>query len=233
MWIKAPNISAIHGFSTREGGVSSGNFTSLNLGGSEDERENILQNRRIALRALDLTEETLCTLKQIHSSTVRKAQKGHIEGDALVSNKKGDTIAVSIADCYPILYHDPVAKIIGAAHAGWRGTCAKIASNVVEEMCLLGSEPRNIRVAIGQGISQKNFEVGDEVLEKFREAGFPSGLWKGKYLDLAACNQFVLEEKKVLPQNIWKMGRCTFENDFFSYRRDGGKTGRMWGLISL
>jgi len=233
MWLKAPNINCIHGFSTREGGISQAPFDSLNLGGSEDEPSTILSNRKTALENLNLSIDSLAYLKQIHSNKVNVAKVGQLEGDALVTDKKNIVLAISIADCYPLLFHDPINNIIGGAHAGWRGTVGMIAKNTIDEMILLGAKAEHIKVAIGQGICQDNFEVGNEVIEQFKEAGFPSSCWRENKIDLIACNKFVLLQNGIKENNIWTMNRCTFENDFFSYRRDKGKTGRMWAVISL
>ncbi|HQQ93878.1 MAG TPA: peptidoglycan editing factor PgeF [Bacteroidia bacterium] len=233
MWLKAPNIQALHGFSTRHGGLSPAPFDSLNLGGSDDLNENILANRKIALNALGLDFDSLCTLKQLHSADVCVASKGRQEGDALVSRQKGQILAVSIADCYPVLLEDPVNRVVGAVHAGWRGTLGRIAANAVKAMNNLGADVSQIRVAIGQGISQNRFEVGTDVLEKFIAAGFSEAHIRARTLDLAACNKQVLTDSGVPEENIWTMGRCTYEADFFSHRRDKGRTGRMWALIAL
>lgn len=233
MWLQAPNISCRHGFSTRKGGVSSAPFDSLNLGGSDDLPEHILQNREGALHQLQLSISNLCNLKQVHGTDVLIASKGQQQGDALVSNKKDQVLAVSIADCYPILFHDKKNNVIGAAHTGWRGTVGKIAERTVSEMLKLGAEKEHIQVAIGQGISREKFEVGDEVIEQFKSNGFSHQLLTDNKIDLALCNEFVLTEIGIPVDHIWKMNRCTFESDFFSYRQDKGKTGRMWGVISL
>lgn len=233
MWLKAPNINCTHGFSTREGGVSKAPFGSLNLGGSEDEPHNIKANRKLALENLNLSIDNLCYLKQIHSNIVCNAKIGQQEGDALVTNEKNLVLAVSIADCYPILFHDKRNNVIGASHAGWRGTVGKIAANTIKQMIKLGADVKNIQVAIGQGICQDNFEVGNEVIEQFVNAGFPSSYWKENKIDLIACNKFVIMQNNIPEKNIWTMDRCTFEDDFFSYRRDKGKTGRMWAVIAL
>ena len=233
MWLYAPNINCTHGFSTREGGVSVSAFESLNLGGSEDETANISENRKLALAAFNISPESLCTLKQVHGNEVCQAKPGQQEGDSLVTNKPGLALAISIADCYPILFYDEKNSVIGAAHAGWRGTQSKIVANTILEMCKLGAEIKNIQVAIGQGICQNKFEVGEEVILKFKEAGFPDDCWKENKIDLVKCNMFILKQNKILEENIWAMNRCTFESEFFSYRRDKGFTGRMWGLIAL
>ncbi|MCW3075896.1 MAG: laccase [Bacteroidetes bacterium] len=233
MWLSAPNISCIHGFSTRHGGISPAPFDSLNLGGSEDTTTNINTNRKIALKRLGVGYMALSNLKQVHGNTTKVAIPGQQEGDALVTDKKNMVLAVSIADCYPILFHDPVNNVIGAAHAGWRGTVNLIAETTLHEMIKLGAQPENIRVAIGQGISQANFEVGNDVIGQFENANFPASCWKNNKIDLILCNRHVLRQNNISEENMWAMNRCTFEKDFFSYRRDKGITGRMWAVIAM
>ncbi len=233
MWLSAPNINCAHGFSTRFGGVSKAPYDSLNLGGTEDDESNILENRILALQKLNLSITNLCNLKQVHGDNVCIAQIGKQEGDALVTNKKNIILAISIADCYPILFYDEVNEVIGAAHAGWRGTVNKIAGKTIQSMIDIGAEAKNIKVAIGQGISQNNFEVGNEVIAQFIKNGFPASCWKNNKIDLVLCNKFILKRNNISEENIWTMNRCTFEKDFFSYRRDKGKTGRMWAVISM
>ena len=232
MWIKSPEINCVHGFSTRHGGISPAPFDSLNLGGSQDLPGNILQNRRLAFKALDLPFLNLCYLKQVHGNHVALAQPGAQEGDALVTNQKDLVLAISIADCYPILFYDEVNQVIAGAHAGWRGTQAKIAGTTVDAMLKLGAKAEHIKVAIGQGICQDNFEVGPEVIEQFKKAGFPGTCFRENKIDLIKCNIFTLRKNDIPEKNIWSMNRCTFENDFFSYRRDKGATGRMWAVIA-
>jgi YfiH family protein len=233
MWLKAPNIDCVHGFSTRHGGLSELNFSSLNLGGSEDNQTTILANRKLALENLNLSIDNLCNLKQVHGNKVNIAKVGQQEGDALVSNQPNLVLGISIADCYPILFYDYENKVIGAAHAGWRGTVGKIVETTLQEMVKLGAKSESIKVAIGQGICQNKFEVGIEVIEQFEQAGFPNSCWKENKIDLIACNKHVLLQNGISEKNIWSMNRCTFEPDFFSYRQDSGVTGRMWAVISL
>lgn len=233
MWLQAPNIACTHGFSTRQGGVSTGALASLNLGGSLDDAAIIQRNRELALQALKLDPAQLCSLKQVHGTQVQVAATQPQEGDALVSNQPGHILVISIADCYPLLFHDPVNGVIGAAHAGWRGTVGGIAGKTIEAMCALGANPSSIQVAIGQGICRDRFEVGNEVIQQFQEAGFPNDYLRENKVDLVACNLFILHKYSIPVSNTWAMQRCTFEPDFFSHRRDNGNTGRMWGLISL
>ncbi len=233
MWLKAGNINCIHGFSTRHGGISPAPFNALNLGGSQDEPANIRENRQIALQLLNLSQGNLCLLRQVHSAKVCNAVPGFQEGDALVTNDCNHILAVSIADCYPILFYDEINRVAGAAHAGWRGTLAGIAGNTVREMIKLGAEPASIKVAIGQGISAEKFEVGKEVSRQFIENGFPEHCIPGDTIDLVKCNMHVLKQHQISENNIFALNRCTFEDDFFSYRRDKALTGRMWGLITM
>lgn len=232
-WIKTPHISTIHGFSTRNGGVSPAPFLSLNLGGTDDLPEHISENRRRALGDLNIDMTQLSYLNQIHSNIVCQAQVGKQTGDALVTNQKNIAIAVGAADCYPVLFYDEKNQVIGAAHCGWKGTLARIVKNTINEMLLLGAELSEIKVAIGQGISQANYQVSEEVIQQFTDAGFSSNCWEGRQMNLLQANRFVALESGIKPENIWSMNRCTTEEDFFSYRRDNGKTGRMWAVIML
>lgn len=232
-WIKTPHINTIHGFSTRNGGVSPAPFLSLNLGGTEDLPDHIAENRKRALGDLNIDMSQVSYLNQIHSNIVCQAQVGKQTGDALVTNQKNIAIAVGAADCYPILFHDEKNQVIGAAHCGWKGTLAKIVKNTIDEMVKLGAEVSEIKVAIGQGICKANYQVSEEVIQQFVDAGFANHCWKGRQLDLLQANRFVALESGIKPEHIWSMNRCTTEDDFFSYRRDNGKTGRMWALIML
>jgi polyphenol oxidase len=233
IWLKAPNISCKHGFSTRRGGISLAPFDSMNLGGSEDDPSHISKNRELALHELGLENFPVARLKQVHGNDVHYAQSELQTGDAHVTDKAGLTLAINIADCYPLLFHDPINRIIGAAHAGWRGTVARIGTRTIAAMKELGADIKNIHVAIGQGICAAKFEVGPEVLLQFKEQGFPESCFAGNHIDLLEANRFVLLESDISPANIWAMNRCTTEPDFFSYRRDHGKTGRMWAVICL
>lgn len=232
-WIKTPHINTIHGFSTRNGGVSPAPFLSLNLGGTEDLPEYIEENRNRALGDLTINMSQVSYLNQIHSNIVCQAQVGKQTGDALVTNQKGLAIAVGAADCYPVLFYDEKNQVIGAAHCGWKGTLSKIVKNTIDEMVKLGAEVSEIKVAIGQGICKSNYEVSDDVIQQFKSAGFINDCWDGRQLDLLQANRFVALESGIKPEHIWSMNRCTTEDDFFSYRRDNGKTGRMWALIML
>lgn len=232
-WIKSPIINATHGFSTRTGGVSPEPFFSLNLGGTDDLPDNINENRRRALADLNISMEQVSYLNQIHGNSVCQGLGGKQTGDALVTNQPNLALAIGAADCYPVLFYDEKNKVIGAAHCGWKGTLATIVKNTIEEMVKLGAKKKHIKVAIGQGICADNYEVSEDVIQQFKEQHFPETCWNNRQLDLLKANQFVALESGILKENIWSMNRCTTEQDFFSYRRDYGKTGRMWALIML
>jgi hypothetical protein len=233
MWLTTAHIQCKHGFSTRQGGISPAPFNSLNLAGSQDDPVNIEKNKTIALASLNLEPNNLCFLKQVHGVSVCDATAGWQEGDALVTNNKKVVLVISVADCYPILFYDQQNAVIAAAHAGWRGTVGGIVTNTIIAMQEKGAKAEQIRIVIGPGISQERFEVGDEVLEQFRQNDFPEYCWVGNKIDLLKSNKHLLLRNNILEKNIFSFNRCTYESDFFSYRRDRGVTGRMWGLITL
>ncbi len=239
MWLSAPNLQSKHGFSTRHGGFSSAPYNSLNFDSRADDPEVVLKNRTHALEQLGYTPNALCTLEQVHGNKVLEARVGEQMADGLISSEPGQVLAIGTADCYPILLEDFHTGIIAAVHTGWRGTLGKIAARAVQKMLERGASLERIGVAIGPGISGQNYQVSRELAGQFLEFGFPesvvssSGFEQNPHLDLLEANRFVLLEAGVPAANIWASGRCSLEPDFFSYRRDGGKTGRMWAVIGL
>jgi polyphenol oxidase len=179
MWLHAPNLGFTHGFSVRAGGVSQGVHAGLNLSGNVgDQVTAVAENRRLALETLGLGTAQLARLRQVHSSIVSNAQPDMLpEADALVTREPNLALVIETADCYPVLLEDAEAGVIGAAHAGWRGTVAGVALNTLRAMIDLGARADRIKVAIGPGISGPRYEVGSEVRERFMDAGFPHGIW--------------------------------------------------------
>lgn len=231
--LQLPDISTPHGFTTRHGGVSVHEYSSLNLGGTLDKPEFIEENRNRVAATFGLNSNRIARLNQIHSDIVVPAKPGVQEGDALVTSERGLLLAVGAADCYPILFHDPINHVIGAAHCGWKGTIAHLARKTVEAMIDQGASAKHIHVAIGPGISGTKYEVSTELIHQFRMQGFPEHCFNGRLLNLLAANVFVLKQAGIVDENIHCLKRCTTEPDFFSHRRDQGKTGRMWGVIVL
>jgi polyphenol oxidase len=233
MWLTAPNLVSTHGFSTR----NSRNL-SVRVG---DDPQTVLEHRKRALEALGLVPERTMLVKQIHSGDVLHVipemleDSGSLEADAMVSS---DSLALAIetADCYPVLLEDRVAGVIGAAHAGWRGTVTGIARNTLEAMIELGADPTRVRAAVGPGICAQNYEVSPDLRDRFLEANFPEHIWtqvnQNWHVDLAEANRWLLEHSGVPRDSIWVSGACSTEDQFFSYRRDAGVTGRMWAVIA-
>ncbi len=171
--------------------------------------------------------------KQIHSDQIISLTEegalvpsGTIEADAIITRRCGQAIGIQTADCVPILIVSPETEMIAAVHAGWRGTAASIVSKVVDELVGEGCSRPDIHVAIGPCISEKNYEVGDEVGKLFGGVS---------HLDLLATNRQQLIDAGVLPEHIDLIELCTFDRAdlFYSYRRDGNGTGRNISWIKL
>src|SRR5258707_2501381 len=157
-----------HAFFTREGGVSAGLFGSLNCGfGSGDAPERVAENRARAMAALDLAPDRLVTCHQIHSPDVVTVEapwrrEDNPRADALGTDRRGVALGILTADCVPVLFADPDAAIIGAAHAGWKGALGGVGEATVAAMTRLGAAPGRIRAAIGPCIAQRPYEGGPE-----------------------------------------------------------------------
>jgi YfiH family protein len=221
-----------HGFFTRQGGVSTGIYSSLNCGlGSKDDPGNVAENRARVAEILGTGADRLLTLFQVHSAKAVVAKKswaadGAPEADAVVTNVPGLAIGVLTADCAPVLFCDAEARVIGAAHAGWRGALSGIVESTVETMVGLGARPAAIAATIGPAISQKAYEVGADYVERFlaedAEAGpfFANDPDSGEpHFDLTG---YVAERlAKAGISAITDLGLCTYcdETRLFSYRR--------------
>jgi YfiH family protein len=220
-----------HAFFTREGGVSDGIYTSLNGGlGSQDDPADVAENRRRMAEQMGVTPEHFLSVHQTHSPDVVVAT-GPPQGasrpraDALVTRVQGLAIGVTAADCGPILLVDPNARVIGAAHAGWKGALSGILESTVEAMEKLGAEPGGIVAAIGPLIRQHSYEVGGEFVERFVQADaentlffIPSAREGHAMFDLAGFIRMRLENAGVLM--IDDVGVDTYSDErFYSYRR--------------
>lgn len=226
--------------STRLGGVSTAPYNSLNLGKSTaDDPETVAENRRRICASLDFLPPQMALCIQVHGDQICLAEKGSIsEGfDALISRTPGVLLAVSVADCTPILVYDPVQKAVTAIHAGWRGTVSGIVSKTLQEMqTRFGTRGEHCFAYIGACIDACSFEVGDEVAEHFDAAFKYFDVVRGKFMvDLKKANATQLAEFGVPAPQIEVSPYCTVQrNDlFFSHRKEGGVTGRGMGLIGL
>ncbi len=239
--LSAPHLSVPHGFSSRLGGVSEAPFDSLNLGLSTgDEPCRVAENRRRFLAHFDVAQHEVCALRQVHSKTVVEGKAGWFgsEADGAVTDCPERLLVISVADCLAVLVHDPRRNAVGAAHAGWRGTVAKIVVELVGQLHgRFGSRPEDLLVAIGPGIGGTCYQVGEEVVAQVAAAGFSQQVYcrdtAGYRLDLAAANRELLLGLGVPAEQIWASGYCTHcETElFFSHRREAGRTGRMWAAI--
>ncbi len=243
-----PNIR--HFTTTRHGGYSSGAFASFNLGNySGDTKEYIDANRRIVCDWLGLQPNRLFVPHQVHGietvvidcdflSTGKEQQIVLLEGkDALLTSCKNICIAVSTADCVPVLLYDTGKQVAAAVHAGWRGTCRRIVQSVLRLMTDdYGCHPAEIYAAIGPSIGPDAFEVGNEVYETFHNNGLDMETIAyihpitGKYhINLWEANLQQLTASGVPRQQIEIAGVCTYQHsdNFFSARKLGIESGRM------
>jgi YfiH family protein len=230
--LKSPGIA--HGFFSREGGVSTGLYSSLNCGpGSQDAPELVAENRRRALCALTDGAQ-LVSLSQIHSAIVHAfpagSGGGRLDGDAMVTATPGLALGILTADCAPVLLADPEAKVIGAAHAGWKGALGEGGRGVLEAtldaMDKLGARKARISAFVGPCISQVNYEVGWDFRDRFLELGLrnrrfflPSGRDGHYRFDLPG---YVADRLTAAGAGSVEMsGICTYpaENGYFSFRR--------------
>ncbi|HWJ74552.1 MAG TPA: peptidoglycan editing factor PgeF [Kaistia sp.] len=165
-----------HGFYTRQGGASDGIYASLNCGvGSEDDRDRVLENRARVARDLGVAADRLATPFQVHSPDVATVDAVWETGagpkaDAVVTARPGIAIGIGTADCGPLLFADPLARVIGAAHAGWRGAFTGVIEATLDAMEALGAERGRITVVLGPTISAAAYEVGPEFIARFLDA---------------------------------------------------------------
>lgn len=244
-----------HGISSRNGGVSKEPWSSLNLGlHVEDNRAAVLENRKIFCQALGLEAEKIITCQQVHGNIIAKVTAGDCGAgamdfgtsiettDALITNEPQVPLMLFFADCTPILLADPVTKAIGIAHGGWKGTLGAIAEKTVLAMGEhFGCKPENMLAAIAPSIGSCCYQVGSEVAEKFRQ-GFPEFAAEillqrkdGIYLDLQRTNTLQLQRAGLKTEHIENAHVCTACNNrqFFSYRADGGQTGRIAAVMCI
>lgn len=221
---------ARHGFFTRKGGASSGVFDGLNCGyGSSDQTDIVTINRRRVADAMDVEISQLATVNQIHSAEVSVIDttrpSSPPDADAMVTATPGICLAILTADCQPVLFSDPVAGVIGAAHAGWKGALNGVLEATLDHMVALGARRSDIRAVIGPSISQSAYEVGPEFLETFlvdapeNSRFFAQGAGDRVQFDLPSYGLFRLREAGVGAAE-W-IRHCTYSDParFFSYRR--------------
>lgn len=243
-------------FTTRRGGVSEGCHESLNLGFSRgDKRENVDKNFDIICRALGVRKEDCVTLRQVHSTKIVKAGEAlrgmgfrddmeRIAADGLITNERGVVLVTFHADCVPLYFVDEKHKAIGLAHSGWRGTADGMGEKMLKRMAEeYGTDPADVKAAIGPSIGGCCFQVDKPVVDIFRnnfsfadkyirdDETFP-----GKYkIDLWGINRRMLMEQGVREENIEVGGECTMcrPDMFYSHRVMGEARGTMAAFLFL
>jgi polyphenol oxidase len=236
MTLQADKLGALpgirHAFFTRVGGVSEGIYATLNAGvGSNDARERVAENRARMAAALGCPPDNLLSLYQIHSPNVVVADKpwpadARPRADGVVTQIAGLAIAASTADCGPVLFADPEARVIGAAHAGWRGALGGVVEATIAAMEALGATRSRIHAAIGPMIRQANYEVGADLVAQFTSADAANGRFfvpaarpGHSMFDLAG---FVMSRLKRAGIGVCEdIGLCTYADParFYSFRR--------------
>lgn len=240
----------------RRGGVSRGAYASMNLChyvGDED--EHVEENRLLFCKHMGITPERFFMPRQTHGDNIlkidddflklpKRSQMCLLEGvDALITDRKRVCIGISTADCAPVFLYDSTQQVVAIIHAGWRGTIAQIVTKTVFMLQdLYGSDSRNLYAVIGPCISQKNYEVGDELYSLFEKSSFPAARFFSKesatlrwHLDLRDANRWLLTEAGVSSQQIEVSDICTYDQSqkYFSARKLGIHSGRIASCIML
>ena len=243
-----------HLFSTRLGGVSTGQYSSMNLsltGG--DNRENVLENYKRLCGCVGIDINHLVLSRQTHTNNVKEVTESDrgtgifkdsfTDVDGLITDRKGVALVTQYADCTPLLFCDPIKKVIATSHAGWRGTVKEIGRVTVEKMINeYGCNAEDIIAAIGPAIGVCCYEVDDPVIDEFKKITylelkrivFPKE--NGKYmLDLKEANRQILVNSGINPDNIDVADLCTCCNhtELHSHRATGGKRGNLAAIIEL
>ena len=251
VYYTAPNIAVPHAFTTRLGGVSTGVLESLNLSVRRgDTQETVRENFRRLSEATGMDLSRMVYARQVHGAQVHLARAAELQPsereprflcDGFVTAEPGVPIAVFMADCLPVLLHDPVHHVIGAVHCGWRSSVADILSEALRQMTALGACVRDVRAAIGPGIGWDHFEVGAEVVEAAERllgdvSPFVRRNGAGRpMLDLKGVNAARLRQLGVPAEQISVSGLCTMcmPGTFWSHRATNGQRGVQAAILTL
>lgn len=246
----------IHGVSTRLGGVSEGIYASMNLGFSTgDHKKNILENYHRFAKAIGTDVKKMTCSQQTHTTNVRICSeedfgkgvviaRDYTDVDGLITNIPGQCLVTFYADCVPLMFVDPVKKVIASSHSGWRGTVGKIGEVTVRKMVeSFGCRPEDILAAVGPSICQDCYEVSEDVILEFN-AVFPEEYWNdiyykkanGKYqLNLWKANEYILLDAGIKKEHLAVTNVCTCCNPelLFSHRASHGKRGSLAVFLAL
>lgn len=241
-----PN-SITHAIFTRQGGVSPTPWDSLNVGGTVgDALANVRENRIRAFTALGRDPESIFDLWQVHgtqavfASKPRRPDSHEDQGDLIFTDNPEVTLFMRFADCTPLLFSDETLGIVGIAHAGWEGTVRGVATAAINAMREhYGSKPENIQTAIGPSIGADHYEVGNNVIQRVRESFGEDAetllpkVGERRHFDMWAANRLQLEQAGVTQIETANICTACYPEDWYSHRRDKGKTGRFGVLIAL
>jgi YfiH family protein len=233
-WFLTGSENPLVAFTTRDGGVSGGVYSSLNLGFStDDDRANVEENRRLLCRQLGTG--SVSTIRQVHGARAIEVDAAGVagSGDVLVTRRPELALAVSTADCLGIVLWDEPRRGLAVVHAGWRGVLLGSVQTGLRWL-RAGFPTANLRAAIGPGIRPCCFEVGEEVASLF-PARHVRKASPRPHVDLAGVVRDQLEEAGLDAGSIFDLGACTACNPglYFSHRRDRGQTGRHWAIARL
>ena len=234
-----------HGVFTRLGGVSEGIYASLNLSRSTgDAAEPVHENRERVNAVFDLSYEETLTSWLVHSNHVRVVSKNDrgqndVHADSLVTQTPGLALTLRFADCVPVLFHDPIQKAIGIAHAGWPGmACQVLPATIATMQAAFGSQPQDIRACVGPSIGPTKFEVGLDVAKKIQAAvsadiTLPHPDPNKRYMNLWQAAQSQLNDCGVSQVEIANICTASNTHEWFSHRAEKGQTGRFGALVML
>jgi len=237
-----------HGFTTRKGGVSSDNYSSLNLGHTDDllEYKNVLENRKILSKTIGFNLKNLTLAQQVHGNNVKIVRQEDVgtvilETDALVTNLRNLPLMLFYADCLPILIADLEKKVIAVVHAGWKGISKNILSETLN-VCIknFDCKKENLLIAMGVCISKKNFEISLDTKEILEKVNYSSKSFEIKdnkifadimQIAISQALNFGIAEKNI----SYTKDFCTYDNEdlFYSYRKNKKPTGRHSAFIFL
>ncbi len=235
---------ARHGFTTRQGGVSTGPFASLNVANElGDDPDHVTENRQRIMAAFGRPDVQPHTVTQVHGAQVAVVSEMNetTEADAVMSDQVGDVLAVRTADCLPLLLVAPDVGVAAAVHAGWRGTVAGVVPTALAVMReRYGVTHGALHAVIGPHARQASYQVGPEVQQAFRQAGYPQSVLvadaQGRYrLSVAAAVRHDLAGAGIPSHQVLEVDGCTIDDAdrFYSHRRDGARTGRHWALVEV
>lgn len=241
------SLNVTHAIFTRRGGYSPAPWKSLNMGGTVgDDHERIVRNQQLAFKAIGRDPLSIHDVWQVHGSSVvrvnapRPLSLPHTQADAMITDKPFVTLFMRFADCVPILLYDPIVEVVGLVHSGWQGTVRKIVKKTVSSMSRnFGCKPEDIIAGIGPSISVNHYSVGQEVEEAVRDSlgingdkvlRLENGLVK---FDLWEANRILLLQSGVNRIEIANVCTASHPEDWYSYRGEGGRTGRFGVAIGL